>query len=117
MTRVRRPARLIDVPLTAGFRVMLRVYGLTRDAGSATVRVFNPETNALLHTMPLELTPPSHGFPLMPQPRYAQIALLESLPELSGVPRVRIEVDGEDVWALASVTHNESQHVTLVSPQ
>jgi hypothetical protein len=33
------------------------------------------------------------------------------------VPRVRIEVDGQDVWALASVTHNESQHVTLVSPQ
>jgi hypothetical protein len=117
MTRVRRPARLIDVPLTAGFRVMLRVYGLRPDAGSATVRFFNPETNALLHTIPLELTPPSHSFPLMTQPRYAQVALLESLPELRGVPRVRIEVDGQDVWALASVTHNESQHVTLVSPQ
>ncbi|MHB0969909.1 MAG: hypothetical protein ACYC7A_11560 [Thermoanaerobaculia bacterium] len=117
MTRVRRPARLIDVPLTAGFRVMLRVYGLRPEAGSATVRFFNPETNALLHTMPLALTPPSHSFPLMTQPRYAQVALLESLPELRGVPRVRIEVDGPDVWALASVTHNESQHVTLVSPQ
>ena len=52
---------------------------------------------------------------------YAEIANLALLPELSAADRIRIEVTplvtGLRFWSYVSVTNNETQHVTTISPE
>lgn len=114
--------RLLDVPLDNDFRVMLRMYGLA-DGGLVVLRVFDAGrgTKLLEESIPLQISAesldPWSSYPR--EPAYAQVANLQERQELQDVQRVRIEMYGTagPIWGMASVTHVESQHVTLVTPQ
>jgi hypothetical protein len=119
---------LEDIPLSAGFRSNLRVYDLDSvSSHSARIRLYAVEPGLTLAfgavpTDPLLLDRTisfSSGDLYTPGMIYLD---LSSLPELSGAQVVRAEVtpgDGNPLqfWALASTTHNTTQHVTTFSPR
>ena len=118
---------LLNVPLETGFRVGLRIYeSRSGGAGSALVRIFDDDVSGV----PVVGIPPlvettlalSAREPSIHWPGYAQILDLRGvLPQLSGVSRARIEIEplGEAtrIWAFVSVTSNETQQVTTITPQ
>lgn len=115
---------LTSVPLNGRFRLMLRVYDVAQRNSRFLVRVYGQEAgtgNELLTEVELTAAAAEEGaFRL--QPAYAQHAGIESLLQLP-VPRpsnMRIEVTpltpGSVFWAFVSVTNNETQRVTLVTP-
>jgi len=122
---------LTDIPVQAQFRAMLRLY----DVDPATppqvrVRVYKvdplqsvfnapQESDELLLEFQPVFTIPSSESNKFWFPAYAQVALgLDD--SLAGAERIRVEVeplDGRaDYWAFVSVTHNETQHVTIITP-
>jgi hypothetical protein len=115
---------LQDVPVTPGFRQLLRIYGF--DGGAVRIRVYRivPTTQFPDRAQPDELLGehavalPSPAFGLKNVPAYAQIDLAD-LPA-SDATRVRLEIEsateGLKFWAMVSVTNNETQHVTLITP-
>lgn len=52
---------------------------------------------------------------------YAQFDLAEVIPAAAAADRIRLEIEGAGVslrlWSFVSVTHNETQRVTLITPQ
>lgn len=124
------PIYLLDIPVREGFRQHLRVYGATSPSGMADVRVrvYNGLSNSLLSEHALSLAP-AEGAPRLPPegyrpalPAYAEISSLRDVvASISGVDTVRLEVApltiGLRFWAFVSVTNNDTQHVTLVTPQ
>jgi hypothetical protein len=121
--------QLFDIPLQPRFRQTLRVYALpqgTTCCTDVTIRFYsidlNSNTNTLLHEMTakLILPPASAGSPEFPaQPETVELSFLGNIPQLAGTDRVRIEIDGgtRPIWAYATITNNETQAVTVVSPQ
>jgi hypothetical protein len=117
--------RLLDVPVDARYRAKLRIYDFDgTNAARALLTLRNPASNAPLVTMWIPLTgaPVCVGvFPCFPdRPSFAAIDL-EQIPQLRGVETVDVwlQADTNDVrlWAFVSVTNNETQSVTLHSPQ
>jgi hypothetical protein len=113
-------AHIVDVPLEVRFRRSLRIYGFNRvSAADVRVRVFAIETGALLseHILTLEYPPQSEDGPFVPG--YASMLDLD-VPTPEGAIRARIELQplSEELryWGFVSVTNNETQHVTLVTP-
>lgn len=122
------PFRLLNVPLDARFRQTLRIYDVSESASAAVqVRYIDADVGRVLHEQVLPLTiassPPLDlelfsAFRLFPA--YAEVGLVASMPELRDSARVHIEVAPLSpelrVWAFVSVTNNETQHVTVISP-
>jgi hypothetical protein len=113
-------ARLIGIPTDSRFRTTLRVYHYGGSAGSPiTVRVFDPSSSQPLVDTRFELRATQD-----PQtyPGYLQIdGLTDVFPGIRGHEVVRVEVASASVppellWAFISVTNNETQHVTLITP-
>ena len=51
-------------------------------------------------------------------PASATLDLLTTFPEIAAQKRVRVEVTlGSRLWAFVTVTNNQTQHVTVISPQ
>jgi hypothetical protein len=116
------PIVLVNVPVTAGFRQTLRIYDLwTEGASHVRVRAFGLTENALIAERVVALTASMDFSPGPHSVSYSQNDLLQLIPELSTIERARIEVAPIDpasrIWAFISVTHNETQRVTLVTPQ
>ena len=128
---------LLDIPTAPEFRVALRIYGLDRfdQSGSARhtffVRAFDLATNVLLaerHVIaevvePLA-TPPR---PVTRPAIFQMFDVVAAIPEVTAADRIRIEVVPSSIspvfpapvslfWAFVSVTHNDTQTVTLVTP-
>lgn len=120
-----RMGQLLDVPLSTGFRAMLRIYDFAPAPGhTVSVRFVEYDPNAtsnwnsssrVLAQRTYALSVPSKdGIP-----GFAAEADLGSLPELVGHDRIRIEMvpsAGVRYWAFVSVTNNATQHVTVISP-
>lgn len=122
------PLHLLNVPIAARFRNMLRIYALPE--------VPNPEVEVRYYDMPdrfdlivdpdpirierlhLRTYPASQGFLL--HPALTEIAGFEGRPEFAGKTALWIDIvpitPGLRVWAFASVTDNDTQQVTVVSP-
>jgi hypothetical protein len=105
---------LLNVPTDSLFRVTLRVYDL---GTPASIKV---------DILPMDASDPvvsTFVFPVGRNPEYAQILdLLGSFPQLAGKGPLRISIEppapgAATLWAFASVTNNETQHVTTISPQ
>jgi len=101
---------LLDVPLQAGFRETLRVYSTT--GGLVRVRVFETDESkkGLLSEIVVPLRTPRDAH----DPAYGEIGLY-----LAGnVGRIDIEplTPGLRYWAFVSVTNNETQHITTITP-
>lgn len=121
---------LVNVPVERRFRTMLRVYALPDVAGpEVEIRYYRQPasdgpnvdfTPRLLKSqvIPLRMRQVGDGINLVPA--LAEIAGVESFPELANETAVWVEVvprkTGMRVWALASVTNNTTQQVTIISP-
>lgn len=121
-----RPIELLNVPLAPHFRVMLRAYALPEAiAPAVAVRYFDQNTDQLLFSevVPLTTYPHVNGIPGVVSftPSIATRGGIETEPGLAGETALRIEVEpaSSDLrfWAFISVTNNETQQVTLVTPR
>ncbi|HUP63858.1 MAG TPA: hypothetical protein VM557_01070 [Thermoanaerobaculia bacterium] len=115
------PVHLVDVPLLDGFRLTLRIYDLGPElnrTSEVVVRAFDRATDQLLFQSAVPIS--MRGFPSTGLP--TQVRLDDFGAQFGGFRgRARIEVhpagNATRIWAFISITHNETQHVTLVTPQ
>jgi IPT/TIG domain-containing protein len=99
---------LLDVPMSAGFRQTLRVYSLDRDA-SVHVRMIRFD-GRISREFDLDLRNGQDMF----HPSYAQFG---DFPVETHNVRIEIQArTASRIWAFAAVTHNETQHITVVTP-
>lgn len=124
------------VPTDARFRVALRIYMVNGMYGTGfvaqpfRVRVFRAGTNELLLEDTADVRTPYGTDILNPRaPLYPAIHqnhdFIATHPELFAAEQVRIEIDpgtraSENpvplYWAFVTVTHRETQHVTVIAP-
>ena len=117
-------ATLLNVPLDAKFRTLIRVYdvALTESRFRAVVSALEQGTGGkILLTRDLTATTTESG-PFRLTPAYAQFSIDELLLTDQILPAaVRIEITpltaGSRFWTFASTTNNDTQFVTLVTPQ
>ncbi len=109
-----RPLELLNIPTDPRFRVALRVYDLGAPIGiHFTIQPLSSD-ETLVDTF---------VFPAGHDPSYAQISdLVAAYPQLAGKGPLRITVEAPvpgnpTLWAFVSVTNNETQQVTTISPQ
>jgi hypothetical protein len=133
---------LLDIPSDARFRSNLRIYaGAAFGAGTpfldpwpqgVTVDVFDSralDVFPALASVNLELSLPEviAGSPFYVRPGYASIGdLVATFPQLASVPRYTIRIrTGQPItsppitlssWAFVTITNNDTQEVTTVSP-
>ena len=117
--------KLLEVPVDPRYRAKLRVYDFDGDNDSrALLTLRNPLTKSVLMTMWLELegSPVCGGIsPCFPDRPSFGVIDLEQLPQLTGVELVDVTLQGGTndtrLWAFVSVTSNDTQSVTLYTPQ
>ena len=116
---------LLAIPVGAESRVALRIYDPSGGGGGEAimVRVYSEFGKDLLWETRVTRTAfvPQIFPEFPPLPGYADLFSLEQRPELAGYERVRIEIEPVNpsmkYWAMASITNNSTQMVTIVSPQ
>ncbi len=108
---------LLNIPADTRFRVSLRMFEMNLAQADFTVRVFDQSTDALLaeqHVTTSTGGAEPGGF----TPAFVEINNLENGMQAT---RMRIEIDpvspGVAFWAYVSITNNDSQQITLVTPQ
>lgn len=110
---------LVNVPNDPKFRLTLRVYGLDRGADHVNV-IYGGNVVPLPLQVPGSVYEPSYaiytGFPVppgghVPVPPFFNV-LVEVPRGPGGAP-----VPGTPIWAFITVTNNETQHITTVTPQ
>ncbi|HYH07288.1 MAG TPA: IPT/TIG domain-containing protein [Thermoanaerobaculia bacterium] len=109
---------ILDIPTDARYRATLRVYSDSAISQAARLRVYSMATGVLLDDRAISLTGQDQEiaalFPL--HPAYAQIDPLTAAVR-GAAERVRLEVSADTpVWAMVSVTNNETQQVTTITP-
>ena len=114
-----RPFAILNIPTDSRYRVALRGYRID-DRFNLRLRIWRmfPEGAPLVDTF---------IFLARPIPNSGTHAagyigdLVTTYPQLAGKGPLRIEIDGTSdhpgAWAFVSVTNNETQHVTVISPQ
>ena len=122
---------LVDIPISQGFRQVLRVYELEDTGRVAFVRVRayrlrlqndlpNASPDVFLGEGVFQLQFISPGVP-SGAPGYLAIFDLGAVAPLGGVDRIRLEVEpvteGLRLWAFVTVVNNETQHATVITPQ
>jgi hypothetical protein len=114
-----RPFSILLVPTDAKYRTTLRVFR-TDGAGGVNFRIFSmngDDANASpLVGGQLALSAASASTPMLTS---TAIDLATRFPELAGKGPLRIEIgqpSSRAMWALVSVTNNETQHVTVIAP-
>jgi hypothetical protein len=116
-------AQLLNVPLETESRLLLRIYDAALTESRFRVRIFFQNSTSTLPYIDQEVvarSPEAGAF--RGQPAYAQFnGFYDPLALLVLPASLRIEVvpltAGSQYWTMTSITGNESQHVTLVTPQ
>jgi hypothetical protein len=114
---------LLNVPSDPRFRVALRAYAFGGTAAIMTIYKIGEALPIVTDTVAIPLTPgdPDGASSLV-------IAdLVAKYPKLAGAGPLRIQIERQyegnfgpgdaGLWAFASVTNNDTQHVTIISPQ
>lgn len=135
--RFGRALTLVGLPgEDPNFRLNLRIYSLTTDANvQANVQAFatNPHQevidtaqDVLLGSRSFSLLPPSvvgsgpGSQPPGSAPSYLSIGDLKTITGGKTAPLYRLEISsttpGVTIWAFATITNNDTQEVTVVSP-
>ncbi len=122
------PLYLLNVPNRTHFRSMLRIYALPDlDAPEVEVRYFHQFRDGeefvtvLLRQdrIRLRVPPPVSGYRL--HPATAEVGDLQNLPELASSDAFWVEIvpvtAGARIWAMISITNNDTQQFTLITPQ
>lgn len=114
---------LLNVPTDTRFRQTLRIYDFDGRLGKQVLlRAYSINEKLLLETT-ITLSNGDSAADSHPAfPGYAQIGgLTEQYPQLRSEDRVRIELRPVSpalrFWAFVSITNNETQHVTTITPQ
>jgi len=120
--------QLLNVPTDRRFRLALRLYDPhATNRLSVTVRIYDQSAGTLLRTISLTLPTPVpnsfpeyNGYPAFPG--YAEVNdLLASIEGSPSPQALRIEVVASDAkagyWGFVSITNNETQQVTTITPQ
>lgn len=116
-------AQLFNVPLNPQFRVLLRVYDVAYTSSKFRLLFYTQSEANEQPTYSAEITATTHQTgELRTEAAYAQFDVTGLLQmERTWPEAVRIEVvpltPGSRYWAFASVTNNDTQLVTLVTPQ
>lgn len=120
-----RKAQLHNVSLENSiFRILLRVYDLSYSEAQYAVR-FYPATHddpkPSIYSLTLTARTPRQG-PFRAEAAYAELDVTQLLNLRLAWPQVaRIEIEpltpGSRYWAFVSMTNNETQLVTLITPQ
>lgn len=116
---------LPDVPMQSGSRTHIRLYGVESPSGDAAVRVsaIDPATNDVVFTTDVTLAgfdgTPLPGIYDASTPSYWWLDLSALIQEPPSNVRVTVEpqTQGLKFWAMANVTNNSNQHLTLITPQ
>ena len=117
------PFAIVGIPTRPDFRHHLRIYATSAPAGSAQVRItatreidgtrFYDRVHGIGGSLPapddLDAATPGYLFLTIPTPG--------SLSESRFVVEVTPLTPGVRLWGMVSITHNDSQLVTIVSPQ
>lgn len=116
------PIDLLNIPIDGRFRHKLRIYALSSSPTYAQVTVYWMADGGALRTRVATLVSAEACSLLRPcasNPAFASIDdLLSSLQSENGRVGITIQpTDGTPLWAFLTVTNNETQHVTIVSPQ
>ena len=118
-----RPAQLFNVPLGTAFRVLLRIYDVEYLFSDFRVSIYpqSEDDPAAVHQAIVRASSPFVG-PFRPKASYAQLDITGLLVlEKVWPATARIEIEpltpGSRFWAFASLTNNDTQIVTLVTPQ
>lgn len=116
-------AQLFNVPVRPAYRALMRLYEMG-DVASSRFRVtIYPQSDAdvaPLVTQELTITRPQGSFAA--QAGFAQLDVTGLLQASNGSPdTVRVEItpltEGSRYWSFVSLTNNDTQIVTLVTPQ
>ena len=118
-----KESQLFHVPMSGNFRVLLRIYDLTYTHAWFRVTLWSEGTDAEERVWGMDMTAqtPQSG-PLRTEAAYGELDVSGLLQlQIPWPEAVRIQIDpltpGSRYWALASITNNETQLVTLVTPQ
>lgn len=120
---------ILDVPNDRLYRVMLRLYHLGQGHGAQAYVRFFETLQTRKYPWGVGVTPDrelaqelvTFTAGSLTEPGYAELtSMIERHPELAQATRLRIEVEsltpGARIWGLLSITNNETQHVTYVTP-
>lgn len=111
------PITLIDLPVSDRFRTMIRMYDFDSVAGEFTVTVLplGEDTPLTEFAVPVTELRTAGG-----ARQGIGVAVIAGLPIPAPAPdRIRLMIRTAEptrFWAFASITNNETQHVTIVSP-
>ncbi|HEX7807498.1 MAG TPA: hypothetical protein VF608_02195, partial [Thermoanaerobaculia bacterium] len=131
---------LMDIPSDERFRANLRIYGTTETyspeyrfihpGGPVSMKIYDSRdlSDALVSTT-INLSAPEAmaGSAYLSRPGFASIGdLVATYPQLASVPAYTIRLQSYQpladpphewaVWAFVTITNNETQHVTTISP-
>jgi hypothetical protein len=110
---------LLDIPADGRFRSKLRIYSIGGTAQSVDVRISTMDTNANVAPVTFSLNLSARTDVL---PAYAETDLELILSTLGQPPPYRVEVSPRSpngipsYWGFITVTNNQTQHVTVVTP-
>lgn len=109
------PLTLLDVPLDPRYRTKIRLYSFDDRASFGFVALHKP-SNARVTSLIVPMNRSCSGVACAATPWYGEV----DLPAGSTDERVNVYVTpggyGAMTWAFASVTNNETQQVTIVTP-
>lgn len=124
---------LLDVPVTEGFRQVLRVYELNGvDVRDARVRIrafrLNPGNITADGVPPPDPLLGEREFqlqfvqvPSQYNPAYFAIGDLRAIAPLGDSTRIALKIEpvtpGLRLWAFVTIVNNETQHATVITPQ
>ena len=123
---LRGRVQLIDVAAGSRFRQTLRIYEPDALRGQVRVKIFGEaQTETLVGERIVTLEPadigPTDNLGLPIHPGYAQLDLASLFPAAVSFQRLRIELEPltseTRYWAFVSITNNDTQHITLVTPE
>jgi hypothetical protein len=115
-------AELLNVPTDARYRRMLRIYsaGSVSDIAQVTIHAMDGSQTARESVPLTSASPCSAGTPCLSSfPASAVLDFDALFPEIASLGRIGISIGGltAPVWGFLTITNNETQQVTVISPQ
>jgi hypothetical protein len=108
---------LFQVPFDARYRLQLRIYAIDGVTAGVAITAHTPtpvHANAIA-AGPCEVDPCNSN-----QPAFVSVDLGKAFPSLTGTVPISIQSNSDatpPLWAFLTVTNNETQVVTVISPQ